>query len=111
MNAVLAAAIVLACGLLSPPAQARAGWTDYVTVAEVVLTTRHYFEFRLPVERNPSGCREANWFYLDYGSPGAEQVFKVLLDGIESGLSVRVYVTGICNINGYSEISSISVVR
>ena len=107
------AAIVIALHALLFPqyAQAKAGWTDYVSVAELVPTGRHYFEVRLPVKENPSGCRDKIWFYRDYSSSGSEKMFEVLFEGIKSGVQVRVYVTGVCNLNGYSEISSVSVVR
>jgi len=97
--------------LFSHFAQAKAGWTDYVAVAELVPTGQRYYEFRLPVEENPSGCREETWFYRDYSSSGSDKMFEILFEGIKSGVQVRVYVTGVCNIDGYSEISSVSVIR
>ena len=97
--------------LFSPFAQASAGWTDYVAVAELVPTGQRYYEVRLPVKENPSGCREETWFYRDYSSSGSDKMFEVLFEGIKSGVQIRVYVTGVCNINGYSEISSVSVIR
>ena len=90
---------------------ASAGWTDYVRVSELLPTTRHYYEVRLPVRDNPSGCREKNWFYQNYDSPGAEQMFEVLLESLSSDIRLRLYVTGVCNLNGYAEFSAISVVR
>jgi len=97
--------------LYSHFAHAGAGWTDYVNVAELVPTARHYYEFRLPVEENPSGCKNKTWFYQNYESPGSDKIFSILIEGIKSSIRLRVYVTGICNINGYSEISSASVIR
>jgi hypothetical protein len=94
----------------SPVIQAESGWTDYVNIAELVPTARHYYEFRLPVKQNPSGCREKNWFYQDYNSIGSEMMFNSLLEGVKSRVQLRVYVTGKCNMNGYSEISSVSIV-
>ena len=90
---------------------ASAGWTDYVRVSELVPTTKHYYEVRLPVRENPSGCREKNWFYQNYESPGADQMFEVLLESLSSDIRLRLYVTGVCNLNGYAEFSAISVVR
>ena len=102
----------LALGLLcaAPPALGGAGWTDYVTVTELVPTDRHYYTFRLPVKINPSGCRNEEWFYQNYGSPGADKMFDALLEGIKSRIRLRVDVTGVCNIDGYSEISSIGII-
>jgi len=100
-----------ACTLvLSPLVQAETGWTDYATIAELVPTAHHYYEVRLPVRENPSGCKNKTWFYQDYSSPGADKMFQTILEGVKSGFRVRVYVTGRCNLNGYSEISSVSAI-
>ncbi len=96
--------------LFSHLAHSSAGWTDYVTVAELIPTGHHYYIFRLPVKKNPSGCKEENWFYQNYGSRGSDKMFDTLLEGIKSNLRLRVYVTGVCNIDGYSEISSIGII-
>ena len=90
---------------------AGAGWTDYATVAELIATSRHYYEVRLPVTQNSSGCRKKTWFYQNYDATGADKAFEVLLESMRSSLRLRVYVTGVCNLNGYAEISSVSVVR
>jgi len=102
--------VILHALLFSQVAHARAGWTDYVNIAELVPTARHYYEFRLPVKVNPSGCKDDTWFYQNYGSLGSEKMFDILLEGIKSGIRLRVYVTGVCNLSGYSEISSISII-
>lgn len=86
------------------------GWTDFVSVAELVPTSRHYYEVRLPVMSNPSECKARTWFYQDYDSNGADMMYKTLLEGVKSEIRVRVYVTGRCNINGYAEISSVSII-
>lgn len=88
---------------------AETGWTDFVNTAELVPTARHYYEVRLPVKENPSRCEEKSWFYQDYDSSGSDMMYKTLLEGIKSGIRLRVYVTGKCNINGYSEISAVSI--
>ena len=96
--------------LYSQLALSSAGWTDYGNVAELIPTTRHYYRFRLSVDENPSGCNSENWFYQDYSSLGSDKMFTLLLEGLKSNLRLRVYVTGKCNIEGHSEISSIGIV-
>lgn len=96
--------------VFSQLAHSRAGWTDYASVAELIPTDRHYYKFRLPVRENPSGCKNEHWFFQDYSSPGSDKMFNILLESIKTKLRLRVYVTGICNIDGYSKISSISIV-
>jgi len=95
--------------LFSSYVVARTGWTDYVAIVELVPTARHYYEVRLPVKENPSGCKSKTWFYQDYAAPGSDKMFRVLLEGVKAGANLRVYVTGKCNINGYAEISAVSV--
>lgn len=107
----LTGAAVAAIGASVPAALAGSGWTEYAAVAELVATDKHYYEVRLPVTENASGCKKAHWFYQDYASRGADEMFTALLEALKSRLNVRVYVTGVCNLNGYSEISSVSVVR
>jgi hypothetical protein len=105
------ASTILILIALPTAATASAGWTDYVRVSELVPTAKHYYELRLPVRDNPSGCREKNWFYQNYDSPGAGQMFESLLESLSSEVRLRVYVTGVCNLNGYAEFSAISIVR
>ena len=96
------------CTLLIPAlSQAAAGWTGDVKVRELIPTNRHYYEIRLEVRDNPSGCREKNLFYLNYEARGADKIFDLFVDNIKSELRLQVYVTGVCNTNGYSEISSV----
>jgi len=110
MKSGILSIVILHALLFSNFAHARAGWTDYVNVAELVPRARLYYEVRLPAKTNTRGCREATWFYQNYGSLGSSKMFDILLEGIKSGIRLRVYVTGVCNLNGYSEFSAISVI-
>ena len=95
--------------MLSSTARAEAGWTDEVKIIELISTSRHYFELHLAGKKNPSGCSEEGWFYIDYEARGADKMFDMFVDSIKIQLRLRVYVTGVCNVSGYSEISSVSV--
>jgi len=97
--------------LFSHIVQAAAGWTEFATVDELIPTTRHYYEVKLSVKENPSGCKDKMWFYQNYSSRGSDKMFDTLLVGMKSGFRLRVYVTGICNINDYSEFSSVNLIR
>ena len=110
MSRLAAIAILLLGTSFSPPLPARAGWTDYARVGELIATGRHYYEVRIAAD-NPSGCREDNWYYRNYDAPGSQQMFEILLEALESNLRVRLYVTGVCNINGYAEISAVGLSR
>jgi hypothetical protein len=98
--------------LLSIPilAFAVAGWTDYVPVSELTPTIHGRFLVKLKVTENPSGCKNKEVFYRDYDISGAEQMYDALLKAVAEGKNVRVYVTGRCDLNGYSEISSVTIV-
>lgn len=87
-----------------------AGWTDYGSIIELTPTTHGRYVVKLNVSDNASGCRNKNTFYQDYNLPGAKEMFATLLQATVNGRSVRVFVTGICELNGYSEISSVGIV-
>jgi hypothetical protein len=95
---------------LPAAALAAAGWTDHATVTELTPTIHGRFLVELSDAGNPSGCKDKKTFYQDYGLPGSEQMFLTLLEAVASGKRVRLYVTGGCELNGYSEISSVSIV-
>ena len=101
---------MLCLALLSGTAWSSAGWTSYATVTELTPTTAGRFLLRLDVSDNPSGCKNKQWFYQDYRGTGADLMFHALLTALTSGQKVRVYVTGSCDLNGYSEITSASIV-
>jgi hypothetical protein len=84
------------------------GWSDDAKVIELIPTAKHYYEIRLKLRKNPSGCRDKDWFYVNYQARGADQMFDLFVEGVKSSLRLRVYVTGVCNLHGYSEISSVS---
>ena len=86
-----------------------AGWTSYGTVGELNPTVFGRFLVKLDVSENPSGCKNKAWFYRDYDRRGSEYLFHALLGAVTSDKKVRVYVTGVCDLDGYSEISSVSV--
>ncbi|MGD8908035.1 MAG: hypothetical protein PVF13_07080 [Chromatiales bacterium] len=90
--------------------QAVSGWTDYGTVAELTPTSHHRFLVRLNISKNPSGCRDKSTFYQDYDKSGADQMFRTLLQAVVYGKQVRLFVTGRCELNGYAEISSVTIV-
>jgi hypothetical protein len=100
---------LLVLSLLQTSAWAGAGWTAYGRVVELHPTTAGRFLVQLNVRTNPSGCRDETWFYRDYTGKGAELMFHALLSAITTGIQARVYVTGRCDLNGYSEISSASI--
>jgi hypothetical protein len=99
----------LVLSLYQSAAWAGAGWTSYGRVVELHPTTAGRFLVQLNVASNPSGCRDEAWFYRDYTGTGVELMFHALLGAITSNIQARVYVTGRCDLNGYSEISSASI--
>lgn len=111
MNRKLRRYASLAALLLIPAsAFAVAGWTDYVPVTELTPTTSGRFLVKLNNSKNPSGCKNETMFYQDYNVSGSNYMFRVLLEAVASGKMIRVYVTGRCELDGYSEISSVGIV-
>lgn len=102
--------VALCLASFSAAAWPVAGWTSYGNVTELIPTTAGRFLVRLDVANNPSGCKDKQWFYQDYSGTGADHMFRALLAALTAGQRVRVYVTGSCDLKGYSEISSASVI-
>lgn len=85
------------------------GWTSYGSVIELNPTTFKRFLVKIDVASNPSKCKHTQRFYHYYSGVGSEYMFHALLGAVTSGKNVRVYVTGGCDLDGYSEISSVSI--
>ena len=100
--------LILAVLVSASPARAGAGWTDHVEVLELTPTALFYYEIHLKGGGNKSGCRDKDWFYLVYETPGADKMFDLFVDAMQSKLRVKVYVNGLCNLQGYSEITAVS---
>jgi len=94
----------------STGAWSAAGWTGYSTVSELNPTTSGRFLVKLKTAINPSDCKNKVMFFRDYGNKGSHYLFNTLLEALSRGKKVRLYVTGRCELNGYSEISSVSVI-
>jgi hypothetical protein len=94
--------------LLPVQARAGAGWTDHVEVIELIPTGQFYYEIHLLGGDHSSGCREKDWYYLIYDTPGAYKMFDLFVDSMQSKLRLKVYVNGLCNLKGYSEVSAVS---
>ncbi len=103
-------AVAMALLLLASLADAgSSGWTGYTTVAELTPSSQQRYTVRLDLADTPSGCRSKDTFYQDYAASGAELIYRTLLEALISGKRVRIFVSGRCELNGYSEISSVSI--
>ncbi len=103
-----AAALLILAGA---DAHAEAGWTDHASVLELTPTIHEKYVVSLEVTKNPSGCRDKQSFYQFYRIRGADRMFDLFLEAMVHNRKVRVFVTGRCDIDGYSEISSASMGR
>ena len=103
-------AAVLAGLMLAPGAAARAdaGWTGYGRVEELRTDQFGRIEVRLDVDSNPTDCRNPEWFYRG-AITGAEMMYRTLLEAVAGRKRVRVFVTGVCDLNHYSEISTVAI--
>jgi hypothetical protein len=90
--------------------QAASGWTTFASVTELTPTNQHRYLVSLNISENPSGCRDKSHFYQDYSMTGADQMFQTLLQAAAFGKQIRLYVTGRCELNGYAEFSSVTIV-
>jgi hypothetical protein len=85
------------------------GWTDYTRVVELTPSSQQRYTVRLNLADSPSGCRSKDTFFQDYAASGAELIYHTLLEALISSKQVRVFTTGRCELNGYGEISSVSI--
>lgn len=102
----LAVLFILACG--SPPALAEAGWTSFGRIEELSTDYLGRILVRIEVEENPSGCKDKTWFYRDLIT-GSDFMFKLLVEAASRHTPVRLYVTGLCDLNRYSQISKVRI--
>lgn len=84
-----------------------AGWTEPAKVTALEAHELGRFVVQLAVEKNVSGCRSASGFYADYGRDGSQLMYQTLLEGLLTGRTVQVQVTGGCDLKGLSTISSV----
>ncbi|MBZ0071988.1 MAG: hypothetical protein K8I04_09720 [Gammaproteobacteria bacterium] len=101
--------LLLSLGAVVTAQAGVAGWTDAANVKALEANEAGRFTAKLAVEKNTSGCRNADWFYGDYGRPGSELMYRTLLEASLAGLKVQLYVTGACDLKGYSGISSVRI--
>lgn len=109
---LLKPATVIACSSLfiTPVVQAAADWTEYAQVAELVARSQHYYQVKLQLDDNPSGCKNKAWFYQDYATHGSDKMYYTLLEALKSGNRVRLYVTGVCNLDRDAEFTSVGII-
>ena len=85
------------------------GWTVPVAIAALEANQQGRFTLRLNLEKSASGCRSADGFYADYGRAGSELMYRTTLDALLHERRVQVFVTGACDLDGNSEISSVRI--
>jgi hypothetical protein len=102
------AVLALSCAFASANVHGAAGWTGQGRIAEVQVNEFGRILVRLDAGGNPSGCRESAWFYRE-NSGGTDQMLEMLLAAVQAGRPVAVYVTGLCHLKGYSEISAVAL--
>lgn len=86
-----------------------AGWTEPTTIESLEAGQQGRFILHLNLSKSISGCRSADGFYADYGRDGSELMYATALEALHNQLKVQVYVTGGCDLNGYSAISSVRI--
>ena len=84
-----------------------AGWTPPTTIKALEANDQARFILRLNLGKSVSGCRSVDGFYADYGRDGSELMYETALEAMRNHFKIQVYVTGGCDLNGYSAISSV----
>ena len=86
-----------------------AGWTQPAGITALEANQQGRFTLRLNLNKSASGCRSADGFYADYGRDGSELMYQTALEALSNQRRVQVYVTGGCDLDGYSAISSVRI--
>jgi len=94
---------------VSETARANPGWTDSNYLKEVEVTTAGKIIVKGDMKNNPSGCKDGESYYIDSSRKDSEKIYQLLLDSVTSGNPVKLYVTGVCELSGMSEISSVKI--
>lgn len=102
--------IIVVCVFLTANGWAgEAGWTQPAAIKTLEAGQQGRFILRLNLSKSASGCRSVDGFYADYGRDGSELMYKTALDALQNQLRVQVYVTGGCDLDGNSAISSVRI--
>jgi hypothetical protein len=110
LGALLCAAVAV-FAVSIPGYAGEASWSKHTTVVELTPTGQQRYEFRLNLTESPAGCKNPDTFYQDYDAVGSERMYNLLLHALTDDKEVRVYATGRCELNGYAEISAVSIRR
>lgn len=102
-------ATVLTIALTTTGWAGEAGWTDPTTIKSLEASQHGSFILRLNLSKSASGCRSVDGFYADYGRDGSGLMYATALEALRNQLKIQVYVTGGCDLNGYSAISSVRI--
>lgn len=105
-------ALTFFVGFLAFPfsVRAEAGWSEYSSIVELTAdTVQQRFLLELKSPNSPSGCRNEKVFYQDYATKGVDQMYRMLLEAVAADKAVKVFVSGGCELKGYSEIISVSI--
>lgn len=86
-----------------------AGWIEPAAVTALEANQEGRFILRLNLKKSATGCRSADGFYADYGRDGTQLMYQTALEALRNRLSVQVYATGGCDLNGLSAISAVRI--
>ena len=96
-------------GLTTTVWAGEAGWTEPTSITALEANQQARFILRLDFKKSVSGCRNADGFYADYGRSGSELMYQTALEALRYERKVQVYVTGVCDFDGNSAISSVRI--
>ena len=96
--------------LATSRAGAEAGWTDPGPVVAFEANIFGRILVEVDTGGNPSGCKEKTLFFREVTGTGSDQMHQLLLEATTHRIPVRLRVTGVCHLKGYSEISAVTMV-
>ncbi len=85
-------------------ALANSGWTGYGQILSLESNDLGQVLVQVNVSSNPSHCKSKQWFHTRN-----KQHYQLLRDAAANDKQVKLKVTGLCHLKGYSQISSVAM--
>ena len=100
---------ILLAGLFANLVMADSNWTGFGHVLALQSHIDGEILVQVDVNSNPSRCKEKQWFHLGPWGKGSQPTYQLLLEAALNGKRVRLSVTELCHLNGYSQITAVAL--
>ena len=116
MSRIAAVMLAISAWLVTLPAMAAAGWTDYGPIVTIEQNSAangsvsNQVMVVVSVTTNPASCGSSVGFYFTPTDDRQKRLFAMLMAAQLAGRNVRIYTTGTCHaVVGYAELDGVVV--